>query len=102
MIAAIAIGPILWVIHNLSYYYKVNENGPGGLAHIGNCIWYCYGAVLQQGDHMRELPYMGRPQKFAIFDPLLSPPCPHLGLISTIKFTQPPLLRPLFHDPLPL
>ena len=50
VIAAIAIGPILWVIHNLSYYYKVNENGPGGLAHLGNCIWYCYGAVLQQGD----------------------------------------------------
>ena len=48
-VAFICIGPILWVIHNLSYYYKVNEEGPGGLAHLGNCIWYCYGAVLQQG-----------------------------------------------------
>ena len=27
-------------------------------------------------------------------------PCPHLELIYTIKFRQPPLLRPLFHDPL--
>ena len=28
-------------------------------------------------------------------------PCPHLELICRIKFTQPPLLRPLFHDPHP-
>ncbi len=48
-IAVVCIGPILWIVHNLSYYYKVNEKGPGGLAKLGNCIWYCYGAVLQQG-----------------------------------------------------
>jgi len=60
VIAAIAIGPILWVIHNLSYYYKVNENGPGGLAHLGNCIWYCYGAVLQQGGTMMPEADSGR------------------------------------------
>jgi len=48
-IALICIGPILWIIHNLNYYYQVNENGPGGLAKLGNCVWYCYGAVLQQG-----------------------------------------------------
>ena len=29
------------------------------------------------------------------------PPCPHLELICSIKFTQPPCLHPLFHDPLP-
>ena len=28
-------------------------------------------------------------------------PSPHLYLIYTIKFTQPPFRRPLFHDPLP-
>ena len=33
------------------------------------------------------------------FDPL--PPCPHLDLIYTIKFKQPPLLRTLFNDPPP-
>ena len=33
------------------------------------------------------------------FDPL--PPCPHLELIYTIQFTQPPLLCPLFYDPPP-
>jgi len=59
-IAFVAIGPILWVIHNLSYYYKVNENGPGGLAHLGNCIWYCYGAVLQQGGTMMPEADSGR------------------------------------------
>ena len=31
----------------------------------------------------------------------LPPPCPHLDLIYTIKFTQPPLLCLLFHDPPP-
>ena len=45
------------------------------------------------------LPYMiPYPQNFRIFLPL--PPCLHLELIFTIKFTQPPLLCPLFHDPL--
>ena len=31
----------------------------------------------------------------------LLPLCPHLELIYMIKLSQPPLLRPLFHDPLP-
>ena len=30
-----------------------------------------------------------------------SPPCPHWELIYSIKFMQPPLLRPLLHDPCP-
>ena len=29
-----------------------------------------------------------------------SPPCLHLDLIYITKFTQPPSLCPLFHDPL--
>ena len=38
----------------------------------------------------------------AKFSDFLTPsPCLHLELISTIKFTQPPLLHPLFHDPPP-
>ena len=28
-------------------------------------------------------------------------PCPHLELICSMKFMQPPLLHPHFHDPLP-
>ena len=49
-VSFLCIGPILWIVHNLSYYYKVNENGPGGLAKLSNCVWYCFGAVLQQGN----------------------------------------------------
>ena len=30
-----------------------------------------------------------------------TPPCQHLELICSMKFTQPPLLRPLFHEPSP-
>ena len=37
---------------------------------------------------------------FGFIDPLT--PCPHLNLIYTTKYTQPPLLCPLFEDPLPL
>ena len=37
---------------------------------------------------------------FGFFDPL--PPYLHLELFYTKKFTEPPLLRPLFHEPLPL
>ena len=35
---------------------------------------------------------------FGFFD--LLPPCQHLELIYTMKFTQPRLLRPLSNDPL--
>ena len=35
-------------------------------------------------------------------DILTPSPCPHFELINTIKFTQPPLLRLLLHNPLPL
>ena len=44
------IGPIMWIVHRSSYVYKyydtVNEYG---LFKMSNCIWYCYGAMLQQG-----------------------------------------------------
>ena len=35
------------------------------------------------------------------FSDFLTPPCPHLDLICTIKFAQLPLLRLLFQDPTP-
>ena len=59
-LALVLIGPILWVIHNLSYYYKVNDEGHGGLAKLSNCIWYCYGAMLQQGGTMLPQADSGR------------------------------------------
>ena len=59
-VALLLIGPILWLLHNLSYFYKVNEEGPGGLAKLSNCIWYCYGAMLQQGGTMLPQADSGR------------------------------------------
>ena len=47
---------------------------------------------------LMELPDM-MSTKYSEFLP--PPPCPHLDLIYTIKFTQPPLLRLHFHGPLP-
>eukprot|EP00095_Tigriopus_kingsejongensis_P008685 maker-scaffold483_size159862-snap-gene-0.37 protein:Tk08685 transcript:maker-scaffold483_size159862-snap-gene-0.37-mRNA-1 annotation:"olfactory ionotropic receptor ir93a" len=32
----------------------------GGLKHLGNCIWYCYGALLQQGGTMMPEADSGR------------------------------------------
>ena len=45
----LAIGPILWLVHRGSYFYKVNETGYGGLGKIQHCVWYVYGSILQQG-----------------------------------------------------
>ena len=47
---------------------------------------------------LRKLPLMTTTK---IADFLLPPPCPHLELINSIKFKQPPLLCPLFHYPPP-
>ncbi|KAH1009939.1 hypothetical protein HUJ05_004315 [Dendroctonus ponderosae] len=52
----ISMGPVLFYIHKLSpvYEYK-GVRCKGGLATIQNCIWYMYGALLQQGG--MHLPY---------------------------------------------
>ena len=41
--------------------------------------------------------HKGSPQNFRVLDPL--PPCPHFGLISSTKSTQPPLLCLLLDQP---
>jgi len=44
------IGPIFWLIHRSSYVYKYNDTvNEYGLFKMSNCVWYCYGAMLQQG-----------------------------------------------------
>jgi len=44
------IGPIFWLIHRSSYVYKYHDTvNEYGLFKMSNCIWYCYGAMLQQG-----------------------------------------------------
>ncbi|XP_030750228.1 ionotropic receptor 93a [Sitophilus oryzae] len=52
----ISMGPILYCIHKYSPVYEYKGiRGKGGLATIQNCIWYMYGALLQQGG--MHLPY---------------------------------------------
>ncbi|CAH0552900.1 unnamed protein product [Brassicogethes aeneus] len=48
--AIVFVGPILYYIHRCSpvYEYKGLPKR-GGLSSIENCIWYMYGALLQQG-----------------------------------------------------
>ena len=48
-LAAALIGPILWIVQNLSYYYKVADDKFGDMTKMKNCVWYCYGALLNQG-----------------------------------------------------
>ena len=54
------IGPVLWGFHNLSYFYYADEEGFGGLTKLSNCVWYCYGSVLQQGGTMLPRADSGR------------------------------------------
>jgi hypothetical protein len=45
----IAIGPIMWLINRLSAYYEYyGLRNDRGLFQMGNCVWLCYGAMLQQ------------------------------------------------------
>nr|ALT31632.1 ionotropic receptor 93a [Cnaphalocrocis medinalis] len=49
-LGVILMGPTLFVIHRLSPYYEAMEmTRQGGLSTIHNCLWYVYGALLQQG-----------------------------------------------------
>ena len=44
------IGPIFYIIHRSSLYYQYyDEVNNYGLFQLTNCVWYCYGAILQQG-----------------------------------------------------
>ena len=44
------IGPILYLIHRSSYYYTYHDEvSEYGLFTMMGCVWYVYGAILQQG-----------------------------------------------------
>lgn len=46
----VCMGPILFAIDKFSPVYKYKGISiKGGLSSIQNCIWYMYGALLQQG-----------------------------------------------------
>ena len=48
-VMTVIIGPILYIIHRSSLYYKFkDEVSKYGLFQLTNCVWYCYGALLQQ------------------------------------------------------
>lgn len=48
-------GPTLYIVHRLSPYYEAMEiTRQGGLATIHNCLWYIYGALLQQGKQTKQ------------------------------------------------
>uniref|UniRef100_A0A6P7FIH8 Ionotropic receptor 93a isoform X2 n=1 Tax=Diabrotica virgifera virgifera TaxID=50390 RepID=A0A6P7FIH8_DIAVI len=54
--AIVSMGPLLYFIHRHSPVYEYKGIAmKGGLASIQNCIWYMYGALLQQGG--MHLPY---------------------------------------------
>nr|QHA94735.1 ionotropic receptor 93a-3 [Pardosa pseudoannulata] len=55
------IGPILYLVHRGSYFYKyydlVNDKG---LFRLSNCAWYSFGAIVQQGGVHLPLAISGR------------------------------------------
>ena len=55
------IGPIFWFIHRYSYYYRYHDEiNRYGLFKLQNCMWYCYGALLQQGGNILPMADSGR------------------------------------------
>ncbi|XP_015840718.1 ionotropic receptor 93a isoform X1 [Tribolium castaneum] len=45
----VSMGPILYYIHKYSPVYEYKGLSKRGLSSVQNCIWYMYGALLQQG-----------------------------------------------------
>ena len=44
------IGPIFWLVHRSSYVYQYHDTvNEFGLFSMSNCVFYTYGAMLQQG-----------------------------------------------------
>ncbi|CAG0900474.1 unnamed protein product, partial [Darwinula stevensoni] len=51
----VIIGPLLWIITKYSPFYLHHGITHNGLFQVGNCSWYCYGALMQQGgNHMPD------------------------------------------------
>lgn len=45
------IGPVLYITNFVSPYHEFHSvTKKGGLFKFGNCFWYIYGALLQQGN----------------------------------------------------
>nr|XP_015907386.1 ionotropic receptor 93a-like [Parasteatoda tepidariorum] len=60
-ITVLIVGPVLWLVHRASYYYRFyNLVEKGGLFDFSNCAWYVFGAIVQQGGIHLPLAYSGR------------------------------------------
>ncbi|OTF69774.1 hypothetical protein BLA29_002290, partial [Euroglyphus maynei] len=61
LMIVIMIGPTLWLVHHSSRYYEYYKlNNGRGLFKLGNCVWYCYGALVNQGGDYLPLAISGR------------------------------------------
>ncbi|KAH7642523.1 hypothetical protein DERF_003675 [Dermatophagoides farinae] len=61
LMIVIMIGPTLWLVHHSSCYYEYYKLKNGrGLFKLGNCVWYCYGALVNQGGDYLPLAISGR------------------------------------------
>lgn len=61
MATVLLMGPFLWLVHRSSKYYEYYGLSDGkGLFKLGNCIWYCFGAIVQQGGDYLPLAISGR------------------------------------------
>lgn len=57
----IIIGPIFWIIHRSAIYYDYYKMNDGkGFYKLFNCVWYCYGAMVQQGGEILPQAISGR------------------------------------------
>ena len=49
-VTQVLIGPIIWFIHRSSYYYIYTDSvNDFGFFDLSNVVFYCYGAMMQQG-----------------------------------------------------
>ena len=45
----VVMGPIFWVIHRYSYFYKYYDAvTPFGLFRVDECVWFVYASLIQQ------------------------------------------------------
>ena len=73
------IGPIYYLVHRSSYYYTfTGENKDYGMFQLNRCIFYCFGAILQQGGDILPTADSGKVAIFIIHIIYLLSACLHL------------------------
>ena len=60
-VLTLLIGPFLYLVHRASPYYTYTETvNQFGFFNLPNCVFYCYGALLQQGGAVLPMADSGR------------------------------------------